>query len=374
MAEYTYDFTQADGAPTGLTVESGTASVVGNELVVTADGTVDIVVGDDVLTVDNYQADVDLTPGGSYGSSQRCGLILCYQDTGNYYYVSVKTGAFGGLYLYRVKAFSQTLLASDPLAGSRNIPAGSTFNIQADVSDITSDPSFTIFLDAVEIFSHTDSADPLNVPGQIGVYQNDVAGDDLVADNLHVLEGDANPVITIAEATQTIMAAKDELTYEFTANATATDVEDGDLTANIVWETSLDGGGFSNIGSGASVTYDFPIGSNVIRASVTDSSTNTSTDEITLTILEFDFGGTIPVVNGFIEGISGTHTADEYTGNGIRLMITRQPSNAQVFAGADGKLAIFPDDPSVTQVTFDYRIEDQEGFSNESTITIDIST
>lgn len=374
MAEYTYDFTQADGAPTGLTVNSGTASVVSNQLVVTADTTLDLISADDTLTRDNYVVDVDFTPGGSYGGGQRCGLMIHFQDTANYYYCVVKTGSFGGVYLYRYKASSATLIASDPSAGSRSISNGVSHNLEVSVSDIGGNIAFDVVLDTVSIMSFTDSVDPIaGSTGKIGVYQSDVSGDNVTFDNLHVLEGQATPVVTIAESNATVMCALGETTYEYTFNATATDEEDGDLTASITWRYRTDGGAWNTISGtgGGPITETLPIGVNEIEASATDSAPSTGTDTVTITVQAYAFGGTVPAANGFIAGNAGMgHTADVYAGDGVRVFVTEQPSNAKIFVKHDGSLVVYPDNPSVTSVTFKYRIRDQGGISNEATITL----
>lgn len=76
-----------------------------------------------------------------------------------------------------------------------------------------------------------------------------------------------------------------------TFSGTAADFEDGDLTASLVWTSSLDG----LLGSGGSVTVDvLSIGTHTITASATDSGLLTGSDAITITIL----GGSSPTAVG----------------------------------------------------------------------------
>jgi VCBS repeat-containing protein len=64
-------------------------------------------------------------------------------------------------------------------------------------------------------------------------------------------------------------------------NATASDIEDGDLTANISWESNIDG----VIGTGGSFTYsNLTEGGHTIKASAIDSSNLTGTDQISISV------------------------------------------------------------------------------------------
>jgi len=67
----------------------------------------------------------------------------------------------------------------------------------------------------------------------------------------------------------------DEVTFIGTAN----DAEDGDISANLTWESSNDG----PIGSGSTVaTSTLSVGTHTITASVTDADSNTGTDSISI--------------------------------------------------------------------------------------------
>lgn len=60
----------------------------------------------------------------------------------------------------------------------------------------------------------------------------------------------------------------------------ASDTEDGDLTASLVWTSSIDG----QIGTGGSFSTVLSDGTHTITASVTDSGGNTGSDNITITV------------------------------------------------------------------------------------------
>ncbi len=70
---------------------------------------------------------------------------------------------------------------------------------------------------------------------------------------------------------------------------TATDTEDGTISANIVWTSSLDGA----LGTGASINPSLSVGTHTITATITDSATQVDTDSITVTVTAPPPGGTI---------------------------------------------------------------------------------
>jgi hypothetical protein len=68
---------------------------------------------------------------------------------------------------------------------------------------------------------------------------------------------------------------------------TASDTEDGDLTASLAWSSDLDG----TIGMGASISKILSDGAHTITAEVTDSGGKTGSDSITITVGADDGGG-----------------------------------------------------------------------------------
>ncbi len=92
--------------------------------------------------------------------------------------------------------------------------------------------------------------------------------------------------VTIGQApTVTISSPANRATFiqgtVISFTGTVTDVEDGDLTANLAWLSSLDGG----IGSGGSFTRtNLSVGAHIITATVTDSGGMTGTDSVSITI------------------------------------------------------------------------------------------
>ena len=103
-------------------------------------------------------------------------------------------------------------------------------------------------------------------------------GTDSVTIIISPLPGDNPPTVSINSPSDGSVIEQGE-TVAF--SGTATDVEDGDLSASLSWSSDLDG----SIGSGAGFsTSALTIGSHTIAASATDSALNTVADSITISI------------------------------------------------------------------------------------------
>ena len=98
------------------------------------------------------------------------------------------------------------------------------------------------------------------------------------ADSITVTVQNTAPSVTITAPTDgTAINVGDNLAF----TGSATDFEDGDLTANLAWSSSLDGA----IGSGGSFsTAGLTAGTHVITASVTDAGGLSDADAITITV------------------------------------------------------------------------------------------
>jgi len=102
--------------------------------------------------------------------------------------------------------------------------------------------------------------------------------------------GDSNdaPVVSIISPT-------DGSTFQFEATilfeGTASDTEDGDLTASLVWTSSTDG----EIGTGGSFSTTLSDGDHIIEASVTDSGGKTGSDSIGITVGDLQTPQTLSV-------------------------------------------------------------------------------
>ncbi len=114
--------------------------------------------------------------------------------------------------------------------------------------------------------------------------------------SLPFFSGNVLPTVTIrAPANGSTVTQGAPITF------TATDTEDGDLTASLTWTSSLDG----VIGSGGSFsTSTLSVGTHTITASVTDSGGLQGSDAITVTVNSGGGGGTqvtfTPVADTFV--------------------------------------------------------------------------
>jgi chitodextrinase len=91
-------------------------------------------------------------------------------------------------------------------------------------------------------------------------------------------------IVVNAPPAVSILAPQDGATFvpddSVTFTGTATDLEDGDLSAAIAWTLNIDGA----LGTGASIVNAPSSGTHTITAAVTDSGGATSTESITVTV------------------------------------------------------------------------------------------
>ena len=108
--------------------------------------------------------------------------------------------------------------------------------------------------------------------------------------------GDNPPTVSISAPAD---GASFETGTEVSFAGTASDDEDGDLSEDLVWTSSIDGG----IGSGANFsTSALSVGTHTISASATDTGDLTGEDSITL-VVQPTAGGTVTVIS-----LTGTST------------------------------------------------------------------
>jgi hypothetical protein len=82
---------------------------------------------------------------------------------------------------------------------------------------------------------------------------------------------------------------------DITFQATATDIEDGDLTSGVTWTSDQDG----PLGTGGSIATTLSVNTHTITASVTDSGGNSGDDQIAVTVNAVSGGGFTLSANGY---------------------------------------------------------------------------
>ncbi|MCH9649048.1 MAG: S8 family serine peptidase [Deltaproteobacteria bacterium] len=156
----------------------------------------------------------------------------------------------------------------------------------------------------------------------------------------------------------------------------ATDIEDGTLSANLGWTSSLDG----NIGSGASFsTSTLSVGSHAITASVTDSGGLSGSDSINITV-NANPGNTAPTVNitAPANGSSSTEgNAVNFSGNATDTedgTLSASLSWASSLDGSIGSGASFSTSAlSVGAHTITASVTDSGGLSGSDSVGITVN-
>ena len=121
----------------------------------------------------------------------------------------------------------------------------------------------SISISALSLGTHTITASATDLAGGTGTAEIDIT-----------VNPDALPLVTIANPAS---GSEHTETYDVLFSGTASDPEDGDLTATIAWSSSLDG----DIGTGASFsTSTLSLGTHTITASATDLAGGTGIAEI----------------------------------------------------------------------------------------------
>lgn len=99
----------------------------------------------------------------------------------------------------------------------------------------------------------------------------------LVVDGVTGTSTNTAPTVTIsAPADPTTVTEGTAVTF----TGTATDTQDGDLTAGIAWSSNLSG----SLGTGGSVTATLSVGTHMVTASATDTGSLTGSDTVTVTV------------------------------------------------------------------------------------------
>jgi large repetitive protein len=160
---------------------------------------------------------------------------------------------------------------------------------QAGSMDINGDPGSTITLDNTDNNgwgSYSDYVTQVSLPaGQQTLTFNWTSGGGGFLFNIEHFDisyqgaGNDAPVVTIiSPANNATFTEGDNISFE----ATATDTEDGSLTASIDWISSLDGTIATDMGSFSSSALS--VGTHTITAEVTDSDNETTAEQVIITV------------------------------------------------------------------------------------------
>lgn len=118
-----------------------------------------------------------------------------------------------------------------------------------------------------------------------------------------------SPIVSISNPTDN--SSFDSATVISFAGS-ASDIEDGDVSANLSWTSSIDG----SIGAGTSFTNSLSDGTHTITAEVTDAGGKTGSDSITITV------GTPPVTGTSVDVDSITYTGSGGKNNDRHLTVS----------------------------------------------------
>ncbi|NQV40644.1 MAG: matrixin family metalloprotease [Nitrosopumilus sp.] len=117
-----------------------------------------------------------------------------------------------------------------------------------------------------------------------------------------------SPTVTISTPDNSSFDSITEISF----TGSASDIEDGDLTANLSWTSNLDG----SIGTGGSFSNSLSDGTHSITAQVTDAGGKTGSDSITVTV------GTPPVTGTTVGVDSITYSGSGGKNNDRHLTVT----------------------------------------------------
>ena len=175
--------------------------------------------------------------------------------------------------LWQAAGLSKDLLLDYIVGGMNFTPARPAFEDMRDgILAAISDPAHQcIVWDAFSRFGIGDGASGVEIGNEVSITESMLTPPSCV-------EVDAIPLVTVTDPSDgTSILVGDVVFFTGTAN----DPEDGDLTADLSWTSSLDG----TIGSGGSFSSTIlSEGTHTVTASVTDSGDSSASDTITVTV------------------------------------------------------------------------------------------
>jgi len=147
--------------------------------------------------------------------------------------------------------------------------------------------------------------------------------------------------------TVTITSPADSSTFDSGATisfaGSASDVEDGDLTAGLVWNSSIDG----QIGTGGSFSTTLSDGNHDITASVTDGGARTGTDSVSITVGTVNLDSTTVSVDSIQYATEGGKNGDKHLL--ITLSLVDDSNNA--VSGASVSIDLYRDSKKIASGT-----------------------
>jgi hypothetical protein len=156
-----------------------------------------------------------------------------------------------------------------------------------------------------------------------------------------------------------------------TFTGTATDTEDGNLTANITWTSSLNG----SIGTGSSVTTsNLSVGTHTITAKVTDTGGLTGQAQITIVV---NPAGTPPVAPTSVRAnasriisLTWRDNSSNETGFEIERCVGPVCTNFALLGSVGPNVTTYKDSAIIKRTTYRYRVRavNQAGASGYSNI------
>jgi hypothetical protein len=180
-----------------------------------------------------------------------------------------------------------------------------------------------------------------------------------------------DPVVMItAPADLSVYTEGDSISF----TGTATDTEDGDISANLNWNSSIDG----DFGTGGSVmTSSLSVGVHTITASVTDSDGRTDSDSITVTVNAAANTAPVVTITNPSDGATFTDAASiPFTGTASDAEDGDISANLNWNSTIDGDFgtgaSVMTSSLSLGSHTITASVTDSGGLPGEASITVDI--
>lgn len=177
------------------------------------------------------------------------------------------------------------------------------------------------------------------------------------------------PIVSISVSPSNVLEGA-----QVTFTGSATDTEDGDLTAGLAWRSDLDG----PIGSGGTFsTPSLSVGTHTVTARVTDSDSNSGSASVMVTIVGDPTLNMAPVAND--QSVTTTRNSavnivlsgSDGDGDPLTFQIMTDPTNGAL-TGAPPSVTFTPNKGYVGSDSFTFVANDGIEDSNVATVSIDV--